>query len=202
MQGEHLLAQYARRQAGVFSRSQATAAALTRRQIAYRLEQGVWQRSFPGVYRVASAPRSAEQRLWAASLWAGDGAVVSHRSADALWKLDEVTAELPELSVPTPFHKRHAQIVVRRSAVDDVDRRVTGVERTLFDLASMERCVDRYATNGRAGVTSARRLLRDVGTRPSESALEVRAARLLPVTHDDIVRRGGDVIAQLARAVG
>src|SRR3981081_2025486 len=42
----------------------------------------------PSVYRVAGTAQTWHQALMAARLWGGDAAVVSHRSAAALWSLD------------------------------------------------------------------------------------------------------------------
>jgi very-short-patch-repair endonuclease len=81
--------------------------------------------------------------------------------------------------------------------------RVTSPERTLLDLAgvlddealeiafesarrerlvtidSTQRCLDRSGTHGRRGTAALRALLLQLGDQPSESALEVRTARLL-----------------------
>src|SRR5256714_7015750 len=78
------------RQRGVLSRSQALEAGLGRGAIQHRLDSGEWQRLHPGVYRMRGAPPSWEQRLMAATLWAGPESAVSHRSAAALWKLDGI----------------------------------------------------------------------------------------------------------------
>ena len=95
-----------------------------------------------GVYRVAGAPGSPEQRLRALVLAGGDGALLSHRSAAWLWDLLP-PPERHELSVPHPGRPRNTGALVHRSAdlhlaipgsVRGVP--VTGVGRTILDCAA------------------------------------------------------------------
>jgi hypothetical protein len=85
-----MLRSLANRQFGLVSRSQALAAGLSQRAIGRRLQSSQWERLYPSVYRLPGAPRSWEQKLMGALLWAGPEAALSHRSAAALWKLDGV----------------------------------------------------------------------------------------------------------------
>src|SRR5258708_37947519 len=62
--------------------------------------RGVWNALYPGVYRLAGAPSTWRQSLLAACLAWGDGAVVSHRAAAALWSLPGFASHVIELSVP------------------------------------------------------------------------------------------------------
>jgi very-short-patch-repair endonuclease len=209
MHKERALATVARRQAGVFSRQQTERAGFTRHQVQHRLRHRIWCPLLPAVYCLTSTPRSLERDLWAAHLWAGSRSIVSHRSAGALWSFDEVRAARPELWVPASCSKRNAGVVTRRTDVAPRDRRfvhglaVTAPERTLLDLAarlsdealevafesarrerlvtiaSVERCLQRNGARGRPGTAALRSLLTQLGDTPSESALEVRAARLL-----------------------
>lgn len=71
---------------------------------------------YPGVYRLAGSPPSWEQRLLAAVLAAGDGAVASHRSAARLWRV--LDAEEIELTLPRSRRTRLSGVVIHRS--DDV----------------------------------------------------------------------------------
>ena len=71
-------------QHAVFSRAQATMAGASREAIRWRVRTGVWIQLARDVFRLAGAPDTWESRLWAASLEAGPGAAVSHRSAAAL----------------------------------------------------------------------------------------------------------------------
>jgi very-short-patch-repair endonuclease len=209
MHAERALAAVARDQAGAFTRKQALAAGFTRRQVEHRVAEHVWRRLLPSVYALASAPPSLPATLWAAQLWAGESSTVSHRSAGQLWVFDDARARRPELWVPTNCGKRHRDVVIRRGQVDRLERRfvaglrATSPERTLLDLAglldeealeiafesarrerlvtiaSVQRCIDRSGTHGRRGTAALRSLLRELGAVPSESALEVKVARLL-----------------------
>ena len=70
------------------NRRQLIEGGLTNQQLHRRAAKGILIRVLPGVYRHASVPESWIQRVWAAYLWAGDGAAVSHQAAGALWELD------------------------------------------------------------------------------------------------------------------
>ena len=75
-------------QHGLISRKQAISLGITRRQIDGFLKRRSWIRMLPRVYRVAAAPQTWHQPLMAASLWADGKAVISGRSAAALWELE------------------------------------------------------------------------------------------------------------------
>lgn len=99
---------------------------------------------FGGVYRLPAAPVSFEMRLAAACLWAGRGAVASHRAAGALWRLEDIGAAPAEITVPRLRGVRTPGVDVHRSrdlAAEDVRVRsgipVTSAARTLIDLASV-----------------------------------------------------------------
>jgi very-short-patch-repair endonuclease len=129
---------------GVFHRRDARAAGFTDRQIVDRLRAGVWSEVLPRVYRHAATPLSPELVRCAALLWAGAGAALSHRSAAAIWQLDGVTEEVPELTVPGSRNPRSPLVLVhrtgelRRADVATVDGlRFTSVARTIVDLAAV-----------------------------------------------------------------
>src|SRR5687767_9174557 len=86
-------------QHGVFARWQVVQLGISESAIARRLSSGQWARPLPGVYRMAGAPETPEQRMASAALWAGPEAGVSHRTALHLWgipcsfdQLDVLTA--------------------------------------------------------------------------------------------------------------
>jgi Protein of unknown function (DUF559) len=109
------------------------------------LRSGEWEEIGDGVYRIAGTPRSWRQDLQIALFIAGPGAVVSHRSAAALWGLPGFKAGPIEVLV------RHGRSHHRleRGAVHESRRlpahhikvidglAVTSVARTLCDLASL-----------------------------------------------------------------
>lgn len=90
----------AARQHGVVTRRQAIAAGMTRSKLETTLRQGTFVRVHPGVYAVAGAPRTIEQRATAAAAWGGPGAVVSHRIAGCLWHMVEDAPQNVDVSLP------------------------------------------------------------------------------------------------------
>jgi very-short-patch-repair endonuclease len=139
------IATVGQRQHGVFSLAQAREAGLNRSAVDYRVRRGKLVRVHPEVYRIKGAPNSWEQALHAALLWAGPEAVVSHRSAGALWKLDRVRrSETPELLIPWTKTWPCTGVTLHRTrdlSSKDVSRvagfPVTSLPRTLIDLASV-----------------------------------------------------------------
>jgi very-short-patch-repair endonuclease len=140
--------QIARRQRGLFTREQAgREAGLSRGWIARRVASRAWVPVLRGVYRVEGTPGSWEQRLVAACLWAGDGAVISHRTAATLHKLEGIRPvrriDPIELTVPEERQRHAPGLVVHRSralarsdrtTIDEIP--VTSLPRTLIDLSS------------------------------------------------------------------
>jgi predicted transcriptional regulator of viral defense system len=144
----------------MLTHAQAREHGLTDRQISYRLSTGKWQRVHRGVYATftGQVPRAA--RLWAALLWAGEGAVLSHQTALEVAGL--TGGEDPAIHVTVPRRRRPAQgtpmpgVVVHRS---DRARSVaaparlprTPVEDTILDVAATTRAFDdAYAWMARA----------------------------------------------------
>jgi hypothetical protein len=78
----------AEQQYGVVSRAQALAAGLSESQVERRIRMGHLCRVFPAIYRVGGSPVTVRQRPFAACLWLGDNADVSHLTGAALLHLD------------------------------------------------------------------------------------------------------------------
>jgi hypothetical protein len=87
---EQALARLAEAQHGVFSRRQAHEAGYTDRQIEIAVARGDWVRCASSVLRVAGAPSSFLGAACVALQAAGDGAMLSHRVAGQLHRLDGV----------------------------------------------------------------------------------------------------------------
>jgi hypothetical protein len=79
-----VLEQVLARQHGIITRWQALACGLTDEVLRARIHSGRWQRVFRGVYAAFSGPLPRETVVWAAVLRAGEGAVLSHRTAAEL----------------------------------------------------------------------------------------------------------------------
>ena len=93
---EHLL----RRQCGVITLQQAVELGMSAQTVHRRAGEGTWQRLHPSVYLVGGHRLTAEARIRAAWLWAGENAAVSGAAA-AYWHamLDRAPARI-ELTVP------------------------------------------------------------------------------------------------------
>ena len=94
------LATLSERSCGVFRVEAANAAGVTANQLVRLSHEGVIERMLPHTYRMLSVHTSAEQRLTAALLWAGEEAAVAGRSAAARYGLEGVHATRPEIVMP------------------------------------------------------------------------------------------------------
>lgn len=203
------VARLAAAQYGVFAREQVARLGATRGSIDHRIRTGRWDRVAPRVFRLAGAPPSWHQSLIAACLSWGDGAVVSHRAAAALWRLAGFAPGPVELTVPRR-RDRNGPGVVHRNLLLPPD--VTTVEaiavttpaRTLLDIASVappaavEEALDalrrrlvsmarlrwrltQLGRKGRPGLATMHSLInaRDPGVAVPESVFERRLLRVL-----------------------
>jgi hypothetical protein len=138
---ERALAKLAARQYGHVTYGQLVALGFTRSAIGTRIKQRRLIRVFARVYAVGHVRPEAVARAAAAVLAGGDGAVLSHFSAAALWGFRDDWPARPEITLaakrrPTGI-RVHVQPALHRSK--DIRRhrsiRVTGPARTLLDIA-------------------------------------------------------------------
>ncbi|HVX88245.1 MAG TPA: DUF559 domain-containing protein, partial [Gemmatimonadales bacterium] len=126
----------------------------SRDAIEHRLKSGRLHGMWRGVYAVGRREVSREGHWMAAVLACGKAAALSHRSAAALWGIGKekiwertlhATTPLVELSVPGSAGARLGGLRVHRrpslpshdlTAREDIP--VTGIVRTLLDLATLE----------------------------------------------------------------
>jgi Transcriptional regulator, AbiEi antitoxin len=87
-------------QAGILSRGQLLSAGLSGALVNSRLRRGSWRRVYPGVYSSSSGDLSRIATFWAAVLYAGEGAALSHQSAAELWRLADEPGAAIHLTVP------------------------------------------------------------------------------------------------------
>ncbi|MGH9154786.1 MAG: DUF559 domain-containing protein [Acidimicrobiales bacterium] len=193
------------RQHALITRTQALRAGLTGGQIRSRLESGVWEAPYRAVYRLGGAPPSDRQRVMAAVLAAGDGAMASHLSAAWLWDLSN--ALTLSVTVPLARNPRLAGVTVYRRDAPHPSLRhaipVTNPLRTVLDLGSLgdgpvDAAIDRgladrlftvegvaaelerLASRGRSGVQAVRAALdRRLDVDRPPSVLESRFGRLV-----------------------
>jgi very-short-patch-repair endonuclease len=187
----------------VFTRAQVLGLGVSDGMLARRVDSGLWRRILPGVYRIASAPRSWEQASLAGCLWA-DG-VLSHFSAARLYGLEGVPrvrrgAPIELTIVRGKVSQAPGFVVHRTRNLEPNDRSVylgipvTSLSRTLVDLSSRldERRLNVAIDSGLAAHTSidaaflARELRRlKGGRRVSPKLAELLEARAPDAIHLD-----------------
>ena len=136
------IAEAAGRQHGVVSRRQLIELGVRPGAIKWRLAHGRLHSVSRGVYAVGHQALSREGRWMAAVLYAGPGAVLSHRPAAAHWGFRPTARIVVEVSVPSWRRPRHGlrihQAALRPDEVTELRGiPVTTVPRTLFDLAAV-----------------------------------------------------------------
>ena len=131
----------AARQHGVVGRHQLIALGLSGAAIDHRLKLGRLHLLHRGVYAVGHRALKREAHWIAAVLAAGPGAVLSHRSAGALWRLLSYDGPI-EVIAPTQRRSRPG-VRIRHIALPADETTVhagipvTTVPRTLLDLAAV-----------------------------------------------------------------
>lgn len=136
------IAELAGRQHGVVSRRQLLGLGIGRDAVQDRLELGRLHPIHAGVYAVGHRVLSRRARWMAAILAGADGAVLSHRSAAALWEIrsphrGRIEVTLPWKSRSTDrIHRRFARLPHDEMTIE-AGIPVTTVPRTLFDLAAV-----------------------------------------------------------------
>jgi hypothetical protein len=132
-----------RLQQGVFSRKQALQADLTHEMIDSRVRSGTWRVVHRGVYTAAAGDLGRPAELWAAVLYAGHGAVLSHETAAEKLAfggrpVDEIHLTIPgNRTVKAPpetgmrFHRSRR---ANQAALADCYPPCTSAEETVLDL--------------------------------------------------------------------
>jgi very-short-patch-repair endonuclease len=139
---DQIIAQIAARQHGVVPIPQLLTAGLTSAAITQRVQTGRLHRVHRGVYAVGNPNITREGHWMAAVLASGKGAVLSHQSAAALWKLSPTCPPIVHVTVPGASGRRKRRgIVIHRSRTlrrSETTRHrgipVTTHARTLVDL--------------------------------------------------------------------
>jgi very-short-patch-repair endonuclease len=133
----------AARQLGLITAEQLIAAGVGRGSIRWRLANGALHRVFRGVYLVGHSVPAPGAFEFAAVLACGTGALISHRSAAALWGIAAPTKGTVELTVVgRDCRSRDGLQVHQIQALDPRDRRrrggipITAPPRTLIDYTA------------------------------------------------------------------
>jgi hypothetical protein len=137
----YTLRNLAKHQSGIVCRAQALKAGLSMGVIKFRVSSGRWQQVYPGVYATFTGASGRSAQLWAALLWAGPGAMLSHETAAELQRLADKPVETIHLTVPGQRRVRAIPgVSIHRSgrAVEAMEQDSnpprTRVEETLLDL--------------------------------------------------------------------
>lgn len=135
------IATLADQQHGVVARGQLVDIGVGEDAIDRRIEAGRLHPLHLGVYAIGHRVVSREGRWMAAVLACGPGAVLSHRSAAALWGIRKAASETVDVALPR--RSRSSRAIRRHVTVvpdDERDERdgipVTTAARTLLDLAA------------------------------------------------------------------
>jgi very-short-patch-repair endonuclease len=180
--GDPAVAEVAAAQRGAISYRQLTAAGLGRGAIAHRVAQGRLHRVHRGVFLVGHRAAAPLARETAALLACGDGAVLSHRTAAAMWGLIDALPANVDVTVHgrdcgrragVRNHRlRHPAKVVQRDGLP-----ITAPPRTLLDLAEAvtERDLERALNEAFVQQLTTESQLRDTAARANNR----RGARLL-----------------------
>jgi very-short-patch-repair endonuclease len=201
-----------RRQHGVISRQQLRELGFSEDAIAHRIATKRLHGVKRGVYVVGRPDLTQHGRWVAAVLACGEGAVLSHSSAAALWRIGYERRNSIELSLPSKSHREVPGLRVhRRPSLSERDVTneygipVTTPVRTLIDLAlrldrrELERAIneaDKYDLVHPPGLRRALDSRR--GERGVAKLRRVLDRRTFRLTRDELERR----FLPLARAAG
>lgn len=200
------------RQHGVISHAQLLKLGMGAAAIQHRLGNGRLHSLMRGIYAVGRPDVGAQGRWMAAVLACGSRALLSHRSAAALWGIRRARGEEIEVVVPTELRRRRPGIRVHRRRDHEAPGRcfvadipVTHPVATLVDLATcvpsgqLEAAINeadhRGLINPEQLLAAIDRLPRRVGVGPLRALLE---APTVALTSTQLERR----FLPLAREAG
>ena len=202
---DHAIAELADRQHGVVSREPLRALGLTDDDIDYRIAIGRLHPVHRGVFAVGHRVLTPNGRRLAAVLAAGEGAVLSHASAAALWDLRPSAATRIDVTIAKRggrrerarirIHRVHELLDEERTMVEAIP--TTTVARTLLDLASvvarpaLSRAVERAEILQLFDLAAIQAVLAAHRGRPGTRALAaaVGGAAVAPLTRSNLERR-------------
>jgi hypothetical protein len=132
------------RQHGLITYRQALRAGLSPDMVRHLVSRGHWVRMARGLFRINGVKVTWRGRMMAACLQAGDEALVSHRSAAAVWGLEGFEPPwIIDITVPPRHRPRiekarvHRRLVERRAVRDSIP--LTPIPETILDLCAVSR---------------------------------------------------------------
>lgn len=137
-------------QAGVVSRQQLLGAGVSKTVIDSKVRRGPWQPIYPGTYGAFRGAVSWEARLWAAVLYAGPGALLTHETAAEILGLTgrrcpviKVTIEIVGGGSHFPLEFRYDRDVERAHGLPAAARQLKFVKPD-GTKGFRDRCYERY----------------------------------------------------------
>jgi hypothetical protein len=183
-------------QCGLITPAQAATFGPSRKAVQHRVLAGKWQRVHPGVYGTWTGTLDAEQRIWAASLYAGEDAVVSHQSAVWLADRDSEAPKVVHIAVPVDRKvvRQSGLVIVRTRRMYEQDiqpgsrPRRFRAERAVLDSAAAapddRRAVALIASAVQRRVTTAGRLACAMARCPNNLPRRALLERVLVLAGD------------------
>lgn len=108
-----------REQAGIVGRQQLLRDGVNRMTIVAKLKSGQWRQVHHGVYMTYVGELSRRGELWAAVLYAGRGAMLSHETAAEILGITDRRTESVDVTVPAPRRVHAPQgVTIHSSSVD------------------------------------------------------------------------------------
>jgi hypothetical protein len=193
----------AKRQHGVIARRQLLALGFSPKAIKHRVSVGRLHPVRRGVYAVGRPSLTQHGRWMAAVLTCSDGAVLSHSSAVALWRIGFEQRGLVELSLPSRSHRKVPGLRIhRRLSLGSCDITteygipVTTPVQTLIDMAlrldrrQIERAVNEADKYDLVHPPELRRALdKRVGERGVAQLRQILDRRTFRLTKEELERR-------------
>ena len=129
-------------QGGYLDQADAHAYGLGTDIVHYHARTGRFERVYPGVYRLRSAPEASHDELLLAWVWSNKRAVISHESALELYGLSDALPNHIQLTVPRAFARTSPGYVLHRATLAPADVTeyeglpVTTPARSIVDAAA------------------------------------------------------------------
>lgn len=197
---DRAIAALAAGQHGNVTRAQLLDVGLGADAILYRARIGRLHRVHNGVYAIGHAPVTPRQRAAAAVLACGPRALLSHRSAAALWGIRKQWPSPVEVTTPSG-HSRRGIKIHRSGRLEDQDATrhfgiaVTSPARTIFDIADglsdaeLARAVNDARLARYLSLADLKELLQRFPTRPATKRLRRFADSAQPPTRSHFERQ-------------
>ncbi len=209
--GDRLIGDLADRQHGVVAYDQLVALGYTRQMIRTRVATGRLHPLHYAVYALGRRRLTPNGHRMAAVLAAGDGALLSHRSAGALWGMLQSGGTKIEVTVTgTGRAKRPGLTIHRTRALHPADRSAhqnipaTSPARTLLDLAGVldrDRLLRAIENADRLGIFDLRQLEKAIKRRPNAKGSQTLSDLLAtyrdpPPTRSELEREFLDLVGR------